>query len=254
MSPTFNLKKHLGQHFLCDDTVGQKIAQSLQNLQNTTIEIGPGNGALTKWLVPRYGTLYLVELDQRFIAGLSQAYGGSGVRIVNEDILKWSLDSVVPAPLSIIGNLPYNISSQIFFKILDSQHLVEEVVCMVQHEVAARITAQPGSRIYGILSVLLQAFYHAEYLFSVPPTAFEPPPKVTSGVIRLVHRANELPCSVVHFRRVVKAGFQQRRKKLRNALTSLGRSLDQLPAVLMDRRAEQLSVEDFIGITQGLYP
>ena len=249
------LKKSLGQHFLRDDVVAQNIAHSLKNVRHSTIEIGPGAGALTQWVLPRLQTpLYLVEFDKRWVDKLQQTYAEDPrVHVVHADVLIWSWSSL-PAPLAVIGNLPYNISSRIFFKILDHQHLVEEVVCMVQHEVAARIAAPPGSRTYGILSVLLQAFYEVEYLFTVPPTAFEPPPKVMSGVIRLTHRHQTLPCPVPHFRRVVKIAFQQRRKKLRNALRSLGIGCDTMPANLVDKRAEQLSVQDFIRITQAVYP
>ncbi|MGB0356876.1 MAG: 16S rRNA (adenine(1518)-N(6)/adenine(1519)-N(6))-dimethyltransferase RsmA [Cytophagales bacterium] len=253
MYQRLHLKKSLGQHFLRDDAIAQKIANCLQHLGRTTIEIGPGDGALTHWMLPkRNGQVYLVEVDERLVGQLKKAYEGPDVHVVHADVLTWPLSSL-PAPLSIIGNLPYNISSRIFFKIFAHQHLVEEVVCMVQHEVAARIASPPGSRVYGILSVLLQAFYKVEYLFTVPPTAFEPPPKVMSGVVRLTHRHQPLPCDPLQLQKVVKVAFHQRRKKLRNALASFGVALDRFPPGLADKRAEQLSVPDFIHLTQVIY-
>jgi len=247
-------KKHLGQHFLRDVNIARKIVDALvvdEKDRYNVLEIGPGTGVLTGMLVERYpASLYLIEIDAESVVHLHQTFPSLGHRIIQGDFLKLDLSKLFPGPFVIIGNFPYNISSQIFFMVLDHRDRVEQVVCMLQKEVADRLCAKHGSKVYGILSVLLQAFYDLESLFKVPPGAFHPPPKVISSVIRLRrNQRKELPCDELLFRTVVKQAFQKRRKTLRNAL----KHLNLPPAVsalkLMDLRPEQLSVEDFIGLT-----
>jgi 16S rRNA (adenine1518-N6/adenine1519-N6)-dimethyltransferase len=245
-------KKHLGQHFLRDLRVAEQIVDGLSGHGQYTkvLEIGPGMGVLTQYLLPKTGfTTYVIEIDRESIAYLESHFPALDGRIIQGDYLHWR-----PEPrfgeeaFAIIGNLPYNISSQIFFRILENPDRVPEVVCMLQKEVARRIASPPGNKEYGILSVLLQAFYDIEYLFSVPPGAFDPPPKVQSGILRLKRNGTaSLPCNQKLFFRVVKTGFNQRRKTLRNALKPLG-TLPDHP--LLDKRAEQLSVADFVLLTQ----
>jgi len=253
--PTPN--KKLGQHFLHDEVVAQRIVATLQADKTSckaVIEIGPGTGALTRWLVKSVQhPLYLVELDKRLTSFLAEKYGNANTQIIQADFLSWSLQEATKESVAIIGNFPYNISSQIFFKILNHRAQVGEVVCMIQEEVAQRLTTPPGSKVYGLLSVLLQAFYKVSYCFGVPPTCFTPPPKVHSGVIRLVrNEVEKLDCDEKLFFQVVKAGFQQRRKMLRNALKSLGKPLENLPPNLLSKRAEALGVADFVLLTQKL--
>ncbi|MBL7846961.1 MAG: 16S rRNA (adenine(1518)-N(6)/adenine(1519)-N(6))-dimethyltransferase RsmA [Cyclobacteriaceae bacterium] len=248
-------KKHLGQHFLRDKNIARKIVDALQpGAEQPVLEIGPGTGVLTGMLVEQYpGRLFLVEIDAESVDHLHQAYPALGHHVIQGDFLKLDLQKLFPKSFAIIGNFPYNISSQIFFTVLDHRDRVEQVVCMLQKEVADRLCAKHGSKTYGILSVLLQAFYNLESLFKVSPGAFHPPPKVMSSVIRLTRNARkELPCDELLFRTVVKQSFQKRRKTLRNALKHLNLpdSVDASP--LMDKRPEQLSVEDFIHLTQQI--
>lgn len=250
-------KKHLGQHFLRDTDIAGRIVDQLSGHQGygTVLELGPGMGVLTDFLVEKTGfSLHLIELDSESAAYLRQKYPPLASRLTEGDFLKMPLDTLFGKPFGLIGNFPYNISSQIFFKVLDYRDFVPEIVCMLQKEVAQRIASPPGSRDYGILSVLLQAYYDIEYAFTVPPHVFEPPPKVQSGVIRL--RRNTvaaLPCDEKLFRRVVKQGFSTRRKTLRNALKALAPSAALNANPLLDKRAEQLSVADFVYLTQQLY-
>ncbi|MEM9327853.1 MAG: 16S rRNA (adenine(1518)-N(6)/adenine(1519)-N(6))-dimethyltransferase RsmA [Bacteroidota bacterium] len=243
-------KKHLGQHFLLDQNIARKIASSLTaSSQGTVIEIGAGTGVLTQYLIDAHDHFVAMDVDRESVDFLKSTYIRRQEKILLADFLKVDL-AAYASPLQIVGNLPYNISSQIFFRIYDERSSVSEAVCMIQKEVAERLASSHGSKSYGILSVLLQAFFDIELLFAVPPHVFDPPPKVQSAVIRL--RRNEtsaLSCDEKLFRRVVKEGFGKRRKTLRNALKNLN-----LPAALVshpefDLRAEQLSVEDFVLLT-----
>ena len=243
-------KKHLGQHFLKDEQIAQRIVAALTNLELTVLEIGPGTGVLSKYLYDRVKQLYLLDVDSESIQFLLKKYPGQAERIIEADFLKTDL-SFLPQKYSIIGNFPYNISSQIFFRILDERESVREVVCMLQKEVALRLCSPPGNKQYGILSVLLQAFYGLEYLFDVPPEVFDPPPKVSSGVIRLQRKANlEIDCDFSMFKRVVKQGFQNRRKTLRNALKPLSLPPEITELQVLDRRAETLSYQEFMALAK----
>ena len=250
------VKKYLGQHFLQDRAIAERIVGTLGPTAGyaAVIEIGPGQGALTGSLVAQVNVpLYLVEIDRSLAQVLQEKYSGAQVHVIIADFLAWSFASVPQGPIALIGNLPYNISSPILFKIFHHHAHVKEVVCMVQHEVGARIAAQPGNKTYGILSVLLQAFYKVTYCFGVPPTAFTPPPKVQSAVIKLVRNdVAQLDCDLQWFVRVVKTAFQQRRKMLSNALRPLGVPLHHLAATLRQKRAEALSVAEFIALTKQL--
>jgi 16S rRNA (adenine1518-N6/adenine1519-N6)-dimethyltransferase len=246
-------KKHLGQHFLRDQHIARNIVESLTLHQSykKVLEIGPGMGVLTQYLLEH--TAYetsVIEIDRESVTYLTQHYPALAPRIIGGDFLRWDLSRLTHEPVAIIGNFPYNISSQIFFRVLEQRDQIPEVVCMLQKEVARRIASPPGNKEYGILSVLLQAFYQIDYLFSVPPGAFDPPPKVQSGIIRLRRNTTErLACDEKLFFRVVKTGFNQRRKTLRNALKPLGVLLE---SPYLDKRAEQLSVDDFVQLTQAV--
>ncbi|MDR0789843.1 MAG: 16S rRNA (adenine(1518)-N(6)/adenine(1519)-N(6))-dimethyltransferase RsmA [Bacteroidales bacterium] len=245
-------KKYLGQHFLTDEAIAQRIAGSLQQLQNV-IEIGSGMGVLTKYLLDNQsiGQLKVVEIDKESVDYLLAHY--PTLDVYNEDFLQMNLSSVFADKISIIGNFPYNISNQILFKVFDNKDMVDEVVGMFQKEVAQRVVASEGSKTYGILSVLLSAFYDMEYLFTVEPTVFNPPPKVKSAVIRMTrNQTKNLPCDEKLFLRVVKTAFNQRRKMLRSALKALQMDLTAIPPEYMTQRAEQLSVNQFISITKTL--
>jgi 16S rRNA (adenine1518-N6/adenine1519-N6)-dimethyltransferase len=221
---------------------------------NHVVEIGPGTGVLTQYLLANADIdLKVVEIDRESVVYLAEHYPALKDRIISGDFLEMEIEKEFPANLMIIGNLPYNISSQIFFKILDHRNQVAQVVCMIQKEVADRIAEKEGSKTYGILSVLLQTFYDIEYLFRVPPGVFFPPPKVMSAVIRLVrNKRDKLDCNEVLYRKVVKQAFQTRRKTLRNALKSLNLTASIYKLDIMDKRAEQLSVEQFIFLTKEI--
>jgi 16S rRNA (adenine1518-N6/adenine1519-N6)-dimethyltransferase len=245
-------KKHLGQHFLKDESIALKIVEALKNEdQLPVLEIGPGTGVLTKYLLEKPGfDFYALDIDTESIDYLKTQYPMQANHFLFQDYLKYD----VPFDrFNVIGNFPYNISSQLFFKIWDDRDQVEEVVCMIQKEVADRICASHGNKTYGILSVLLQAFYDIDYLFKVPPGVFNPPPKVQSAVIRLKRNdTKQLSCDEKLFKRVVKSGFGKRRKTLRNALKDLNLS-DAVKALpVMDQRAEQLSVQEFISLTEKI--
>lgn len=244
-------KKSLGQHFLKDLGIAQRIVDSLIPHQeyDTVLEIGPGMGVLTQYLIQNdtYET-HVIEIDRDSVPYLKQHYPTLAPRVYEGDFLRWPLTNLTDQKVAIIGNLPYNISSQIFFRVIEQRDQVPEIVCMLQKEVAQRLASPPGNKAYGILSVYLQAFYDIEYLFSVPPTAFDPPPKVQSGVIRLLrNETQQLDCDEKLFFRVIKTGFNQRRKTLRNALKPLNVSID---SPYLDLRAEQLSVKDFVELTK----
>jgi 16S rRNA (adenine1518-N6/adenine1519-N6)-dimethyltransferase len=245
-------KKHLGQHFLKDENVALKITESLSGNYPDTIEVGPGMGVLTKYLLARKEIrLTCIEIDKESVDYLDKNFPLLKGKIITEDFLKVDLSAVIKGPCSVIGNFPYNISSQIFFNVLDHKDQVKEVVCMLQKEVAERISAPHGSKVYGILSVLLQAYYAIEFLFKVPPGVFAPPPKVMSGVIRLTRNSKQqLECDEIFFKKIVKQAFQMRRKTLRNALKSLNLPASIVALELLNKRAEQLSVDEFIGLTK----
>ncbi len=248
-------KKHLGQHFLNDENIAQKIADLLSfEGYDRVLEIGPGMGVLTKYLLARTEGLSVIELDGESVAYLSNHFPGLENRILQGDFLKLDLEQAFNGKqVAIIGNFPYNISSQILFRVIRYRHLVPEFGGMFQKEVARRITEGPGSKTYGILSVITQAFYDAEYLFTVPPGVFSPPPKVDSGVIRLIRKDDiELPVDPDFFFKVVKTAFNQRRKTLRNSLKSLGISDKLSEDAIFARRPEQLSVEEFLELTKKL--
>ncbi|SMD38274.1 dimethyladenosine transferase [Reichenbachiella faecimaris] len=248
-------KKHLGQHFLKDQNIAKNIVKGLfdETDPEAVLEVGPGTGVLSDLMIDKgIKQLVLMDLDSESIDYLKNRYIGKAVDIQFTDFLKSDFKEIFgDQPLSIIGNFPYNISSQIFFKVLENRKQVNYVVGMIQKEVAERIASKEGNKTYGILSVLLQAYYDIEYLFTVPPHVFNPPPKVNSGVIRLVrNNVKQLDCDEVLFKRVVKEGFQKRRKTLRNALKGLNlpESMQQLE--VLNKRAEQLSVADFVKLTK----
>ena len=245
-------KKHLGQHFLEDETIAEQIADSLSlSGYKNVLEIGPGMGVLTKYLLKKTTTTYVIEIDTESVEYLQANYLNLAPRIIEKDFLKYDLNEVFKGePLAIIGNFPYNISTQIVFKTLTMRDQIPEFSGMFQKEVAQRICSKEGSKVYGILSVLTQAFYDAEYLFTVPPSVFNPPPKVDSGVLRLTRKENySLPCDEALFFKVVKAGFQQRRKTLRNSLKTFNLSDNLKANLIFGKRPEQLSVLEFIELT-----
>ena len=243
-------KKYLGQHFLKDESIALRIVESLRSMDQAILEIGPGTGVLSKFLFERVDELFLLDVDTESIRFLLKSYPQYADRIIEGDFLKNEL-SFLPANYAVIGNFPYNISSQIFFKILEQRHCVDEVVCMLQKEVAARLCSPPGNKQYGILSVLLQAFYDLEYMFDVTPDVFDPPPKVFSGVIRMKRNANkDLECDYSVFKTVVKQGFQNRRKTLRNALKPLSLPPEISELEILGRRAETLSYQEFVNLAK----
>jgi 16S rRNA (adenine1518-N6/adenine1519-N6)-dimethyltransferase len=246
-------KKHLGQHFLKDENIAKNIADTLSLKDyNSVLEIGPGMGVLTKYLLEKETTTYVIEIDSESVEYLQANYLNLAPRIIEKDFLKYDLKEVFnDSQFAIIGNFPYNISTQIVFKVLEMREQIPEFSGMFQKEVAQRICEKEGSKAYGILSVLAQAFYNAEYLFTVPPSVFNPPPKVDSGVLRLTRKENiDLPCDEALFFRVVKTAFQQRRKTLRNCLKIFNLSDNLKANAIFGKRPEQLSVDSFIELTQ----
>ena len=276
-------KKALGQHFLTDLSVAQKIADALVvdgvggavteagavTAGNTdaampVLEIGPGMGVLSQYLLEREDIdLKMIEIDRESVDYLLTHFPKASGRVIEGDFLKMNLSYFFPGTFAVIGNFPYNISSQIFFRIIDHKDSIPQVVCMIQKEVAERIAEQPGSKTYGILSVLLQAWYDIEYLFTVGEGAFNPPPKVKSAVIRLRRNSRtELGCDEKLFKTIVKTGFNQRRKTLRNSLKPLiadkasreawtpEQNAEFLSNPVFELRPERLSVEDFIALTK----
>ena len=246
-------KKFLGQHFLTDESIARRIVESLSPTSHHVLEIGPGMGVLTKYLIDRPDTdFHVVEIDRESVAWLHDHY--PTLSVIEGDFLKLDLDTLFHDRYAIIGNFPYNISSQILFKVLDEKETVVEVVGMFQKEVAERVCAKPGNKQYGILSVLLQAYYDAEYLFTVQEHEFTPPPQVKSAVIRLTRNFDKrLHCDEKAFRTVVKTAFNYRRKTLRNALQSL--PFDKAfveTEPLFTKRAEQLSLQDYEYLTEKL--
>jgi len=248
-------KKHLGQHFLTDETIAKDIADTLAfEGYDNVLEIGPGMGVLTKYLLEKPITTYVIEIDTESVEYLNTHYPKLEGKIISKDFLKYNINEVFEGkPFAIIGNFPYNISTQIVFRCLDLREQVPEFSGMFQKEVAERICSKKGSKVYGILSVLVQAFYEAEYLFTVDETVFNPPPKIKSGVLRLRRKADfHLSCNEKLFFSVVKTGFQQRRKTLRNSLKSFNLSDNLKEDSIFDLRPEQLSVEQFIELTQKI--
>ncbi|WCO01914.1 16S rRNA (adenine(1518)-N(6)/adenine(1519)-N(6))-dimethyltransferase RsmA [Psychroserpens ponticola] len=248
-------KKHLGQHFLTDETIAEKIANSLSfDGYKHVLEIGPGMGVLTKYLLKKDIKTHVIEIDPESVEYLKANYLNLADRVYEKDFLKYDLTEIFKdEPFAIIGNFPYNISTQIVFKTLEMREQIPEFSGMFQKEVAARICSKEGSKVYGILSVLTQAFYEAEYLFTVPPTVFNPPPKIDSGVLRLKRKENfSLNCDEKLFFRVVKTAFQQRRKTLRNSLKTFNLSDNLKANVIFDKRPEQLSVDSFLELTQHI--
>ena len=245
-------KKFLGQHFLTDEGIAKRIVDSLSPEVSRLLEIGPGMGVLTKYLINRADTdFHVIEIDRESVAYLHDHY--PTLDVVEGDFLKQDLSALFHDTYAIIGNFPYNISSQILFRVFDNRNQVSEVVGMFQKEVAERVAAGPGSKTYGILSVLLSAFYNIECLFTVQEHVFNPPPKVKSAVIRLKRNdIAELECNERLFVQVVKAGFNQRRKTLRNALRSANLLVDTVPETILAKRAEQLSVDEFITLTKTI--
>ena len=246
-------KKHLGQHFLKDENIAKKISDTLTlNGYKKVLEIGPGMGVLTKYLLEKDIETYVIEIDTESVAYLQVNYLNLAPRIIEKDFLKYNVNEVFnDEPFAITGNFPYNISSQIVFKTLELRHQIPEFTGMFQKEVAKRICSKEGSKVYGILSVLTQAFYDAEYLFTVSPSVFNPPPKVDSGVLRLIRKQDyNLPCDETLFFKVVKTSFQQRRKTLRNSLKTFNLSDNLKANSIFGKRPEQLSVQQFIELTQ----
>lgn len=263
-------KKQLGQHFLTDQDVARRIADTVDACPALPIlEVGPGMGVLTQYLLPKGRPVKVVEIDTESVAYLKENMPQLGENILGDDFLRMPLDQVFGGqPFVLTGNYPYNISSQIFFRMLEYRDLIPCCTGMIQREVAQRMAAGPGSRTYGILSVLLQAWYSVEYLFTVDEHVFCPPPKVKSAVIRLTrNEVSSLPCNEVLFRRVVKTTFNQRRKTLRNNIRPLLAQIDNeqrekglqpkdhtewLAQELFQKRPEQLGVQDFISLTLSL--
>lgn len=255
MSKQVRAKKHLGQHFLHDENIAEKIGNTLtlQGYKNV-LEIGPGMGVLTKYLIKKDVQVVAMDLDSDSITFLEAHYPNENLQILEGDFLKTALSDLFgEEPFAITGNFPYNISTQIVFKALENREQIPEFTGMFQKEVAQRICEKEGSKTYGILSVLTQAFYDAEYLFTVKPGVFNPPPKVDSGVLRLKRKKDfSLPCNEKLFYKVVKTGFQQRRKTLRNSLKTLNLSDKLKEDSIFDQRPEQLSVSQFISLTQKI--
>jgi 16S rRNA (adenine1518-N6/adenine1519-N6)-dimethyltransferase len=248
-------KKHLGQHFLKDESIAKAIADTLSlEGYNDVLEIGPGMGVLTKYLLDKPTNTYVIEIDTESVGYLDANYPKLKDKIISKDFLRYDCNEIFEGKqYAIIGNFPYNISTQIVFRTLEFRHQIPEFSGMFQKEVAERICEKKGSKTYGILSVLAQAFYHAEYLFTVDEHVFNPPPKVKSGVMRLRRKEDfSLPCGEKLFFTVVKTAFQQRRKTLRNSLKTLNLSDNLREDKVLDLRPEQLSVEDFIALTQKI--
>lgn len=256
MAHPLQLKKSLGQHFLKDENILRKIADAVGDVSpfKTVVEVGPGMGALTKYLVQKnHPSFFVVELDNRWAENLAQTFPALKNKIIHADFLKTDLN-FLQHPAHVIGNFPYNISSQIVFRIIDEREKVEEVTGMFQKEVALRIAAKHGSKDYGVISVLTQAYYECQYLFDVSPNCFDPPPKVMSGVIQLKRKKEKLNCDEDKFRLVVKTAFNQRRKMMRNSLKSLVSDAEIFSNEIFQLRPEQLSLKQFEELTQLIYP
>jgi 16S rRNA (adenine1518-N6/adenine1519-N6)-dimethyltransferase len=245
-------KKHLGQHFLNDETIARNIVDALleKDAKSAILEVGPGTGVLTQHLIQDVEHFFALDVDTESVAFLKEKYPLQKDKVLLADFLETDLAKLAGAKYNVIGNFPYNISSQIMFKALEHKNEVDLVVGMFQKEVAMRLAEKPGSKVYGILSVLLQAYYDIEYLFTVNENAFTPPPKVKSAVIRLTRNAvQQLDCDEVLFKKVVKTAFNQRRKTIRNSIRALFNNND-IRHPLLDKRPEQLSVAQFVELTR----
>lgn len=246
-------KKFLGQHFLKDLQIAQDIADTVNAYPDIPIlEVGPGMGVLTQYLIPKGRLVKVVELDFESVAYLKENFPQLGENIIEQDFLKMDLEQIFDGkPFVLTGNYPYNISSQIFFKMLENKNLIPCCTGMIQKEVAERITALPGNKSYGILSVLIQAWYNVEYLFTVHEHVFNPPPKVKSAVIRMTrNEKKELGCNEKLFKQIVKTTFNQRRKTLRNSISPiLGKGHPVSAEPVFNKRPEQLSIEEFVELT-----
>lgn len=243
-------KKHLGQHFLIDKSIAERIAGILVlNDIDAVLEVGPGTGVLSSYLIDRgIKDLSVIEIDSESVQYLKREM--PELKVIEGDFLRYDIENHCPGPLAVIGNFPYNISSQIFFKALDNRDKVKELAGMIQREVAERISSGPGSKIYGILSVLLKVYYDIEYLFEVPPTVFHPQPKVHSAVIRMTRNDSSGPdCDEKMLKVIVKATFNQRRKMIRNSIKSAYNTAD-AHHNLLTKRPEQLSLEEFVELTR----
>ncbi len=248
-------KKHLGQHFLKDESIAKAIADTLSlKGYDEVLEIGPGMGVLTKYLLDKPINTHVIEIDTESVVYLGENYPKLKDKIISQDFLKYNINEVYEnKQFAIIGNFPYNISTQIVFRTLEFKHQIPEFSGMFQKEVAERICEKKGSKAYGILSVLAQAFYDTEYLFTVDENVFIPPPKVKSGVMKMTRKEDySLPCGERLFFTVVKTAFQQRRKTLRNSLKTLNLSDKLREDIIFDKRPEQLSVDEFIVLTQKI--
>ena len=246
-------KKHLGQHFLKDLSIARSITDALSGEgYDNVVEVGPGMGVLTQYLVTKDFITHVIELDRESVSYLKAEYPQLSQRIYSADFLKLKLETITDRSFALIGNFPYNISSQILFKVLDYKDQIPEIVGMFQKEVAERVVSSPGNKKYGIISVLLQAYYNIEYLFTVDEKVFDPQPKVKSGVLRLLRNDEEkLECNEKFFKHIVKQAFSKRRKTLLNALKPLiGKTGFNDP--ILKLRAERLSVEDFVYLTNQL--
>jgi 16S rRNA (adenine1518-N6/adenine1519-N6)-dimethyltransferase len=253
---SISAKKHLGQHFLKDDAIAERIVNSLKpnNRYKKVLEIGPGMGVLSKFLFEKteYSTT-LIEIDKEAISYLKKYYPERKSQIIEADFLSLNLKELFNAAVAVIGNFPYNISTQILFKVLENKEMVPECVGMFQKEVAERIASGPGNKEYGILSVLMQAFYDVELLFVLNQEDFSPPPKVKSAVLRFERKENfELGSDEKAFRRTVKTAFNQRRKTLRNALSSLMNKSNVASIPYLDKRAETLNWQQFVELTNSI--
>ena len=244
-------KKYLGQHFLTDLNIAQNIAGALTGVDyQNVLEVGPGMGVLTQYLLQTKHTIHAIEVDNESVDYLNTNFPKLEPNLVFGDFLKCNLAKEFPSPLAIIGNFPYNISSQILFKTIKNRNQIPEFVGMFQKEVAERICEPPGSKAYGILSVLTQSFYDTEYLFNINRFVFDPPPKVASAVLRLRRKKTiDLNCDEKLYFRVVKTAFQQRRKTLRNSLKTFSLSTNLKEDTIFGQRPEQLGVSDFVRIT-----
>lgn len=245
-------KKHLGQHFLTDGNIARNIVDALLEKDKATpiVEIGPGTGVLTQHMIESVDRFLALDVDQESVDFLKEKYPAQAEKVKFADFLEADLQKLVGPKYNVIGNFPYNISSQIMFRVLDDKNSIDLVVGMFQKEVALRLAEKPGSKVYGILSVLLQAFYDIEYLFTVNEHVFDPPPKVKSAVIRLTRNSvKQLDCDEILFKKVVKTAFNQRRKTIRNSIRSLFNN-NEIRHPLLDKRPEQLSVQQFVELTQ----
>ena len=252
MAGPVRAKKHLGQHFLTDENIARNTVEALLEKDRITpvIEVGPGTGVLTQFLINDLDDFFALDVDAESVAYLKDKYSGKSDKILLTDFLDANLEAIAGKKYNVIGNFPYNISSQIMFKVLENKEQVDYVVGMFQREVALRIAEKPGSKVYGILSVLLQAFYDIEYLFTVHENVFNPPPKVKSAVIRLSrNKTKKLDCDEVLFKKIIKTTFNQRRKTVRNSIRSIYNN-NEITHPLFEKRPEQLSVEQFVELTR----